>query len=380
MRLIVYTDSVYRQRDGVIYGEVAFTLFLAALGRSVDSVTIVGRLDPHSGPAHYPLPPEVDFIALPHYESLTSPADVLLSLTGSLRAFWSALSEADSAWLFGPYLHTQLFAAMTLMRRRRLVLGVRQDFPAYVRLRRPDRAWMHAAADLLEWAWRCWAIWLPTIVVGPDLESRYRRARRLLSIAVSLISDADIEAGEHAAQRSYSDGLTVLSAGRLDEEKNPLLLADILAGLREDDQRWRMIICGEGPLEPALRRRLEELRVASAAELRGHVSLHGGLLELYRKSHVFLHVSHTEGFPQVLIEAFASGVPVVATDVGSVASGVEGAGLLIPPDSASSAVAAIVRLVNEPGLRSRLVDEGLNRARAHTAEIEISRIIGFMTS
>ena len=47
----------------------------------------------------------------------------------------------------------------------------------------------------------------------------------------------------------------------------------------------------------------------------------GGLLELYRNSHVFLHVSLDGGFPQVLVEAFASGLPAVATAVGGVAGG-----------------------------------------------------------
>src|SRR5207245_1791237 len=76
--------------------------------------------------------------------------------------------------------------------------------------------------------------------------------------------------------------------------------------------RWRLVVCGDGPLRGELERRLTELGVSHRAELRGYVPINGGLLEVYRSSHAFLHVSLTEGFPQVLGEAFASRLPVVA--------------------------------------------------------------------
>ena len=83
--------------------------------------------------------------------------------------------------------------------------------------------------------------------------------------------------------------------------------------------------------------RLTELGLTDAVELRGHVPLREGLLDLYRASHAFLHVSWTEGFPMVLIEAFASGVPVVATAVGGIALEVGGAAILIEPGDPAGA-------------------------------------------
>src|SRR6185295_840817 len=95
--------------------------------------------------------------------------------------------------------------------------------------------------------------------------------------------------------RSYDGDLRVISVGRLDEEKNPLLLPDVLASLRATDPRWRMIICGDGPLEQALAGRVRELGLDEACDLVGHVPIDAGLIDLYRGSHVFLHVSWTEG-------------------------------------------------------------------------------------
>ncbi len=204
----------------------------------------------------------------------------------------------------GPYPHAYLLVLVALARRRRVVLGVRQDWPSYVRMRRPGRRWMHLAADLMEWIWIILARWLPVVAVGPELSARYAHAPALLDLTVSLVPAAAVAASPPS--RDYRSELRVLSVGRLEEEKNPLLLADVLALLNSRDPRWRMVICGEGDLAPALAARLAELGVADRADLLGYVAMGPGLFELYRDSHVMLHVSWTEGFPQVLIEAFAS--------------------------------------------------------------------------
>ncbi|HEY2258773.1 MAG TPA: glycosyltransferase [Solirubrobacteraceae bacterium] len=377
VRTLVYVDSVYRQADGAVYGELSFTSFIASLADEMQ-VTIIGRLDYGEGPARYRIPDGVQFIALPHYESLDNLRAALSPLLSSLRCFWESAGNADVAWLFGPYLLSQLFAILALVRRRRVVLGVRQDFPTYVRRRRPSKRWMHLSADILERGWRAWARRLPTVVVGPQLAAHYQHSRSLLPIAVSLIHREDIVDEGRAPQHDYDGELQVLSVGRLDEEKNPLLLAEALALLRRDDPRWRMIICGDGPLRGQLIERLGELGVRDAAELRGHVPLREGLLELYRSSHIFLHVSRTEGFPQVLIEAFASGVPVVATAVGGVPAEVGSAAVLVEPENAPAVAEAVNRVAGDPNLRSQLVSAGFAKAHEHTLELEIKQVAAFL--
>ncbi len=68
-----------------------------------------------------------------------------------------------------------------------------------------------------------------------------------------------------------------------------------------------------------------------------------GLIEAYRAADVFVHISLTEGSPQVLTEAMAAGTPVVGTDVGSVAAALDGgrAGLVVPPDDVDALADAV---------------------------------------
>jgi glycosyltransferase involved in cell wall biosynthesis len=380
IRLAVYTDYAYRRQDGTVYAERAFALFLAELAGRVERMVVVGRLNPHPGRERYALPEEIDFVPLPYYPSAAD-LKALKPMLRSLSSFWHVLREVDAAWVLGPHPPLALaFAALTVLGRRQLILGVRQDLPRYVRTRHPGRRPLHLVADGLDAAYRAMARLAPTVVVGPDLARRYGQARRLLPIYVSLIRDEDIVGRESALERSYDGELRVLTVGRIEAEKNPLLLADVLARLRSNGRRWRLVVCGEGPLEPVLAERLVELGVADQAELLGYLPVHGGLLELYRGSHVFLHVSWTEGVPQVLFEAFASGLPVVATAVGGVASAAEGAALLVPPGDAGAAAAALAKIAEDGDLRERLLDAGLAKVRASTLDAEVQRVAEFLSS
>ncbi len=131
-------------------------------------------------------------------------------------------------------------------------------------------------------------------------------------------------------------------------------------------------------MQAELAARLSALGFPGVVELRGYVAVDQGLLDVYRSSHVFLHVSMTEGMPQVLLEAFASGVPVVATAVGGVARVAGDAALLIAPNDAHAAADAVRRLAEERGLRDRLIRAGLELARRQTLEAESARVAAFI--
>ncbi|MGH2799670.1 MAG: glycosyltransferase, partial [Thermoleophilaceae bacterium] len=143
-----------------------------------------------------------------------------------------------------------------------------------------------------------------------------------------------------------------------------------------EERRWKLVVCGTGPMAPDLELRLRELGVDGAAELKGYVPVDGGLLDLYRESHVFLHVSWTEGVPQVLFECFATRVPLVATAVGGVAAAAGDAALLVPPGDAAAAARAVARVANEHELRTRLTEAGARRVR--TVEQEARRTARFL--
>ena len=124
--------------------------------------------------------------------------------------------------------------------------------------------------------------------------------------------------------------------------------------------------------------RLEELGVADSVRLLGYVPIDDGLMQIYRDSAAFLHVSWTEGFPQVLVEAFAAGIPVVATAVGGVPAVATGRARLVPPGDVDAAVAQLRALADDVPGRGASIRAGLQFAATITLEAEATRLLTFI--
>jgi glycosyltransferase involved in cell wall biosynthesis len=160
---------------------------------------------------------------------------------------------------------------------------------------------------------------------------------------------------------SLPGAVNVLYAGRLTREKGADLLADAFLAARERDPRLHLVLAGGGPEEGALRERL-----GAHATFLGWLE-GDALADAYAGADLFLFASRTDTFGQVLLEAQASGLPVVAVAEGGpcsiVADGVTGR--LVPADADAAALAdAVVALAADPAARARLAEN----ARAAVAE------------
>ena len=387
MRLGVYVDDVYRVVSGPgttrISTDRAFLLFACEVGRHFDSLVLFGRTASGPPEADYALPDWVRLARLPHYDALSRIGQVARALRGTARGMWAALPDVDVVWVFGPHPFALLLVVLARLRRKQVVLGVRHDAVAYHRSRLPSRRWRPAllAIRLLEAAFRLLARRLPTTVVGVELARRYAHGGQAPAImTVSLVSAASVASSPPS--HDWSGPIRLLTVGRLEPEKNPLLLVDALARLaRGLPNRVELTWVGRGPLAGEVKAYAHTLGVADRVRLEGYVPHGPELFRRYREAHAFVHVSLTEGLPQVLLEALASGTPIVATDVGGVRSalGDGTAGLLVPPGDASAIVDAVSRLVTDEDLREGMVRRGLELVRHATLEREAARVAALIS-
>jgi glycosyltransferase involved in cell wall biosynthesis len=384
MRVGVYSDMVFHREGATLSTDKAFVRLVAALAERTGEVILFGRRAPEPGRAPYALPLDrIRFVPLPHYPQVADVDALLTSLPRTARTFRGELNALDAALVFGPHPVALVFALLTRHAGVPLVLGVRHDYPEYVRHRLPGRGWGWAvpAARAFDFAFRRLARAAPAVVVGPELAARYARGGgSVLELGVSLVPEREVVTPQRALARDWDGELQCLSVGRLAPEKNPMLLLDTIAALRRHNPRWRLVVAGDGPLRPALEEAVAARGLEPAVDLLGEVANGPWLWKLYRSSHAFLHVSLTEGLPQVLVEANAAGTAVVATDVGGVGAALAGGerGLLVPPRDPAAAAVALERLANEPAIRRRLVLKGLEHARKETLEAQVGRLAEFI--
>ncbi|MEN3279902.1 MAG: hypothetical protein V7607_1042, partial [Solirubrobacteraceae bacterium] len=163
--------------------------------------------------------------------------------------------------------------------------------------------------------------------------------------------------------------LTVLYVGRLTKEKGADLLADAFLAARERDPRLHLCLAGGGPEEGALRERLGE-HATFLGWLEGD-----GLARAYASADLFLFASRTDTFGQVLLEAQASGLPVIAVAEGGpcaiVDDGVTG---LLRPADAGALADAVVELAAAPLQRERLAQRALEAVRERTWARSLARL------
>jgi glycosyltransferase involved in cell wall biosynthesis len=143
--------------------------------------------------------------------------------------------------------------------------------------------------------------------------------------------------------------------------------------IRQQHPDARMTIAGSGPEREALQALACELGIAEAVTFAGRVE-NDAMPALYRSASLALNPSLADNMPISILEALASGVPVVSTNVGGVPFLVEDGktALLVPAGDHAAMAAACLRLLADDGLRGRLAAAGQLLAR----DFEWSRVRG----
>jgi glycosyltransferase involved in cell wall biosynthesis/predicted metal-dependent phosphoesterase TrpH len=168
---------------------------------------------------------------------------------------------------------------------------------------------------------------------------------------------------------AYPGEIKVLYVGRMTREKGVDLLAESFLRAQRSDPRLHLLLAGGGPEEGELREKLGE-----NATFLGWL---GGedLARAYASADIFLFASSTDTYGQVILEAAASGLPVVAVAEGGPAALVENrhTGLLCRPDPDHLA-GALLQLASAPLLRRHLGSSGAHAARARTWERSMDQL------
>lgn len=232
-----------------------------------------------------------------------------------------------------------------------------------------------------EWALRFMTSHALTFANGAALREKHAGpGRRVHETRTTTLNSDEIASRTDALSGSP---IRIFTVSRIDPRKGLRVLPAVVGALQHNGRDASADIVGptvghngedeaQAILDDAARR-----GVGDRVVLRGPIAL-DHLMRLYREFDVFvLPTKPGEGIPRVLLEAMANGLPVVTTAVAGIRSLIthEQNGLFVDGNSAPAIAAAITRLIEDPALRRRLIENGYHTARAHTAERQAEQMM-----
>jgi glycosyltransferase involved in cell wall biosynthesis len=260
---------------------------------------------------------------------------------------------------------------------------------------------MHVMANS-GWSWHLFAapaIWIaklrntPVIVNyrGGEAESFLSRSTQLVCITMRQSSALIVPSGFLKAVFAHFDLPATIVPNIVDITRfnNPsphraarrhLLVARNLEPIYDNETAIRafsvvynkhpdatLTIAGSGPQAQSLVELSETLGLSGAVIFTGRLD-RDAMVQAYRKADIALNPSLVDNMPNSVLEALASGIPVVSTNVGGVPFVVknEQSALLVPPKSPNAMAEALLRLMDDSALSNKLVDHGLVEVQKYT--------------
>ncbi|MBN2207389.1 MAG: glycosyltransferase family 4 protein [Candidatus Aminicenantes bacterium] len=156
----------------------------------------------------------------------------------------------------------------------------------------------------------------------------------------------------------------LLFVGAFEPRKNLPALVEAFGRVRARRPGCVLVLAGRSGADlPRIRAAIAASRLEEAVWILGYLP-DRELRGLYQTASGFVYPSVCEGFGLPLLEAMASGCPVAASTAAAIPEVAGGAALLFPPDEVEAMAAALLRLIEDDGLRRTLADRGRDRVRA----------------
>jgi len=211
------------------------------------------------------------------------------------------------------------------------------------------------------------------IAVSPSIKDALRRMKvpeeRIELIYNGIVMgnyDPDTTSSAGLRQQfSIEETATVVGyVGRLSPEKGQKDFVTAMSRIVEQSSDVHCVFVGDGPLKDELLRYISELNLEGKIHFTGHLT---DVVPVYKDIDMLALTSHTEGFPNVLLEALCMGVPVLATDVGGVSSIVHPGetGILVKAGDIAGIVSGMLELITDNQKAASYANNGKKMVYQH---------------
>lgn len=158
--------------------------------------------------------------------------------------------------------------------------------------------------------------------------------------------------------------LTFINVGRMDTNKNQQLIIKLFHRLDKHGD-MRLILCGDGPERAKLEIMVEQLGIKERVMFTGNV---GNVQDYLAEADIYMQTSHREGLPLSTIEATATKLPIISTNVGGMKNIVKDNGFLVADNDVNGLYDAMKILSRDADLRAQMGESSYQIAQLFSAE------------
>lgn len=203
------------------------------------------------------------------------------------------------------------------------------------------------------------------VVTCPSMKIKKELIRRGLKRRMVVITNG-IDLEQPGVKNVYNGGAKIFYAGRLGYEKNVDVAVKAFRLAAEKEHRATLTIAGDGPASKSLVNLVEELELKDKVRFLGMVE-RNKLMNMYREFDVFVTASDMETQGLVVLEAMASGLPVVGVNKYALPDLIKNGrtGYLVPPGDTKRMAEMLVRIISDKKLAGKLGKAARKEAGKH---------------
>jgi hypothetical protein len=385
IRVAVVDDNPHLAWDGRVYpANATFHRFLAAVLDVTDDAgrSLVDRIDhcvplreASEQPATAPLDPRINVVGTAPFDGIAGYLRHAPSIARrNALTLRPVIRAADLVWIKVPASNAPLAATLARIAgvpRFGYVAGSAAEVVAGQRRSGLDRVGGMLVGHAYDGLGRLSSLGGDRVVVG----------RRLAGggIVTSLVEAAEIRSTRNRTWPHEPGQLRLAWAGRLVDGKglDRLLtgLAILAAAPTLGPGSVRLTVIGDGPFRASLEAQAARLEIADRIEWRGFITDRGPYLDALASADAFVFPSPAEGFPKVVLDAMAAGLPVLATPAGALSEAIAAGAIARLPFDGAGIAATIDLLVADPARALVLRRAGTQLVTAHTRPAEAARLV-----
>lgn len=351
---MIFDDQIFYLNGGEYSSNEAHILFMIGMRRFFPNLVFCSRLSPTPDSGCYLIPGEIEICTLPYYKNIF---DLYAKSIILLPQIWRKVKSNIHAWdiicLSWPNPVSMLIIIMVKIKfpKKLIMLLVRQNLKKLVKLRYHGIKKIIAVfmVELLESLLKLFG---KTSIIFPLSKEVYQKFigsfKNVHLIRLPPLSNNNINKLKLRDVLKPNDTLQLLYVGRLESEKGLPYLFQSLIILKKQYIKFHLNLVGTGQDEKELQKLAAEYHLNKEISFHGYIKYGESLFSFYKNSDLFILPSLSEGSPNVLMEAMAFGVPIIATNVGGIPEIIHHNqnGLLVEAGSAKALAEAISDLTS----------------------------------